>query len=79
MKETTDHLENIMDIILACRKLNVKIGARLKHFYLDNDTILVKLTGNVQLSIPTLIAANGVSQLTNEAIQRILNTFEVKK
>src|ERR1035437_15296 len=78
MKETTDHLDNIMDIVLACRKKNEKIGARLKHFYADEETIIVKLTGNAQIIIPLLIAENGVSQMTNEAIQKIVDTFDVK-
>jgi predicted nucleotidyltransferase len=76
MKETTDYLENIMDIVLACRKRNKKIGARLKHFHLNKETMLVKLTGNGSLKIPVLIAENGVSQMTKESIQRIADSFE---
>jgi hypothetical protein len=78
MKETTDHLENIMDILLACRKRNKKIGARLKHFYLNKETVLVKLTGNGSLKIPILIAENGVSQMTKEAVLGIADSFEAK-
>lgn len=78
MKETADHLDNIMDIVLACRKKNEKIGARLKHFYTDEETIIVKLTGNAQITIPLLIAENGISQLSIETIQKIVDTFDVK-
>ena len=78
MKETADHLDNIMDIVLACRKKNEKIGARLKHFYTDEETVIVKLTGNAQITIPLLIAENSVSQLSKEAIQYIVETFELK-
>jgi hypothetical protein len=73
MKETTDHIDNIIDIVHACRKINPKIGARLKHFYLNPEMILVQLSGNAQLSVPSLIAENGVSQLTKEGINKIFN------
>lgn len=78
MTETSDHLDNIVDIILVCRKKNRKIGTRLKHFYLDKTTMQVKLTGNGVLNIPVLIAENGVAQISPAAIQGILNSFEVK-
>ncbi|MDQ3190292.1 MAG: hypothetical protein M3Q58_01725 [Bacteroidota bacterium] len=77
MKETTDYLDNIMDIVLACRKINGKVGARLKHYYEDDKTIIVKLSGNAQITVPLIIAENGVSQLTKEAIQKIVETFEI--
>lgn len=78
MKETTDYTDNIMDIILACRSKNKKIGARLKHYYSGKETILVKLTGNAQITIPVLIAENGVSQMTKEALQRITDTYQLQ-
>ena len=79
MKETSDHLDNIMDIVLASRKINNKIGARLKHYYADNKTIIVKLSGNAQITVPLIIAENGVSQMTVEAIKKIVGTFEIKQ
>ena len=78
MKETTDYIDNIMDIVLACRTKNKMIGARLKHFYSDKETIVVKLTGNAQITLPVLIAENGVSQMTKEAIQRIADSFQLQ-
>jgi hypothetical protein len=78
MKETTDHLDNIVLIIHACRKRNKQIGARLKHHYLNKEIIRVQLTGNGILHIPVLIAQNGISQLSKETIQKIADSFEVK-
>jgi len=78
MKETTDYLENIMDIVHTCRKRNDKIGARQKHFYVNKDTIRIHLSGNAQLTLSVLIAENGVSQMTKEAIKGIVETFEVR-
>lgn len=66
------------NIICQDRKHNNKIGARLKHFYLNKETIIVQLTGNAQFNIPLLIAENGVSQMIKGAIQGIADTFEVK-
>lgn len=78
MKKTTDYLENIVDIILAARKKNKQIGARLKHFYVSKDSILVQLTGKGWIRIDTLVAENGVSELKADAIQRVVDSFEVK-
>jgi hypothetical protein len=78
VKETSDHIDNIQDLILACRKKNKKIGVRLKHYYLNKTTIQVLLTGNGVLRIPVLIAENGVSQINTEGIQGIINSFEIK-
>ena len=78
MKETTDYRENIVDIVHACRKKNKNIGARQKHFYSNSNTIRIQLSGHGQIDIPVVIAENGVSQMTNEALQRIVDTFEVK-
>jgi hypothetical protein len=78
MKETTDHLENIVDIILAARKKNTQIGARLKHFYSSPDSILVQLTGKGWVKIDTLVAENGVSELKADAIQKVVDSFEMK-
>jgi hypothetical protein len=52
MKDTTDHLDNIVDIIHACRKKNKKIGARLKHRYVNKENIMVNLTGGGTIHIP---------------------------
>ncbi len=78
MKETTDYTDNIMDIVLSCRKLNAKIGARQRHFYSDKNNIRVQLSGNAELTIPVLIAENGASQITNEALNSILSTYHFK-
>ncbi len=68
-----------MDIVHACRKKNSKIGARQKHFYLNKDLIRIHLSGNAELTIPLLIAENGVSQMTKEALQAIIDSYDVKK
>jgi hypothetical protein len=76
MQETTDYLDNIVDLIHAARKIDKRIGARLKHFYANKDTIKVQLSGNGYLTIGLIYAQNGVSQITKEAIQSISDTFE---
>jgi hypothetical protein len=78
MKETTDHMENIVAILHVCRKKNKKIGARLKHFYGSKEQIKVQLTGKGWVIIDVIIAVNGVSELSKEAIQNVLDSFEVK-
>jgi hypothetical protein len=74
MKETTDHLDNIVDIIFACRKLNSRIGARLRHYY-SGGAIVVHPTGRMQIAIPLILAENGISELNKKAIEDILNTL----
>jgi hypothetical protein len=78
MKETTDYLDNIVDIVHAARKKNKKIGARLKHFYLNKEKIRVQLTGKGYLTIEVSHAKDGLGLLSKEAIQLIADTFEVK-
>ena len=78
MKETTDHLNNIIDIIHAARKKNRKIGARLKHFYANKETIRVLLTGKGILRIDILHCVNGVKTMSPEQIQAVADTFEIK-
>jgi hypothetical protein len=75
MQETTDYIDNVVDIIYACRKRNSLIGARLRHFYFDDRMLLVYLTDNKQLKIPVLIATHGISQLTEKSIFEICSTF----
>jgi hypothetical protein len=78
MKPTTDYLQNIVDILHACRKKDKRIGARLKHWYGSKEQIKVQLTGKGWVMIDTLVAENGVSELRKEAIQKILDSFEIK-
>jgi hypothetical protein len=78
MKETTQYLENIIEIIHLCRKKNKKIGARLSHKVVNKEHIMVKLTGGGNLHIPILLAENGVSQLTTEAVIAIVATFKTE-
>jgi hypothetical protein len=78
MKETIDHLHNIVSILHLARKKNKRIGARLKHFYASKEQIKVQLTGRGWVIIDTICAVNGVSEISKEAIQRILDSFEVK-
>jgi hypothetical protein len=78
MKETTEYLENLTDIVLAARKKNSKIGARLKHFYSSEDKIVIQLTGKGWLTVDTLVAENGVSELNSEVLRKIVDSFEVK-
>jgi hypothetical protein len=79
MKTTHDYLDNIVDLVHACRKVNKKIGARLQHFYLNENTIRIKLTGNAFLTIPVMIVEHGVSQVDSEALKGIIDTYEVDK
>ena len=78
MKETTDHLHNIVSILHIARKKNKRIGARLKHFYASKEQIKVQLTGKGWIIIDTICAANGISEISKEAIQRIVDSFEIK-
>jgi hypothetical protein len=78
MKETTDHLNNIVDIIHDARKKNRKIGARLKHFYANKETIRVLLTGKGILRIDIVHCVNGVKAMNPEQIQAVADTFEIK-
>ena len=78
MKPTTDYLQNIVDILHACRKKDKRVGARLKHWYGSKEQIKVQLTGKGWVMIDTLVAENGVSELRKEAIQKILDSFEIK-
>ncbi len=78
MKETTDHLENIVDILHAARKMNKKIGARLKHYYGSKEQIKVQLTGRGWVIIDVLLAENGVSEISNQGIQKVLDSFNVE-
>jgi hypothetical protein len=78
MKETTDYLDNIVGIVHAARKKNKKIGARLKHFYLNKEKIRVELTGRGYLTIDVAYAKDGAAQLSKEIILTISETFEVK-
>lgn len=54
------------------------IGARLKHFYGSKEQIKVQLTGKGWVLIDTIVAENGVRELTKEAIQRVVDSFEIK-
>jgi hypothetical protein len=76
MKETKDHLENIVDILQAARKKNKKIGARLKHFYGSKEQIKVQLTGKGWVMIDVIVAQNGVKELNKEAVQRVVDSFK---
>ena len=78
MKETTDHLENIVDILHAARKKNKKIGSRLKHFYGSAEQIKVHLTGKGSIMIDTVLAENGVSEISKEGLQKVLDSFKVE-
>ncbi len=78
MKETIDYLENIVDILHVARKKNKKIGARLKHFYGSKEQIKVQLTGKGWVMIDVIIAQNGVRELNKDAIQKVVDSFEVK-
>ena len=79
MKTTHDYLDNVVDLVHACRKINKKIGARLQHFYINENTIRIKLTGNAFLTIPVFIVEHGVSQVDKEALKGIIETYEVDK
>jgi hypothetical protein len=78
MKPTTDYLQNIVDILHACRKKDKRVGARLKHWYASKEQIKVQLKGKGWVMIDTVVAENGVSELRKEAIQKILDSFEIK-
>jgi hypothetical protein len=79
MKETTDHLENIVDILHASRKKNKKIGARLKHFYGSKEKIKVQLTGKGWVIIDTVWAEKGVSGMTPEEIMAVVDSFKLSE
>jgi hypothetical protein len=78
MKETTDFLQHILDILHAARKRNKKIGARLKHFYASKELIKVQLTGKGWVGIDTALAQKGVAGSAKEEIQRVADSFEIK-
>jgi len=77
MKETTDYLDNIVDILHAARKKNKKIGARLKHFYGSKEQIKVQLTGKGSIMIDTAAAEKGVSGLSKDEIQKVVDSFKL--
>jgi hypothetical protein len=78
LNETSDYLENIVDILHAARKKDKKIGARLRHFYTSEQQIKVQLTGNGWIMIDTLVAENGISELNKPVLQRVIDSFELK-
>jgi hypothetical protein len=78
MKETTDYLENVVDILHAARKKNKKIGARLKHFYGSKEKIKVQLTGKGWVVIETVWAEKGLSAMSKEDLLSVVVSFEQK-
>jgi hypothetical protein len=78
MKETTDFLQHILDILHAARKKNKKIGARLKHFYGSKEKMKVQLTGKGWVTIDTAFAQKGVSEMSKEEIMAVVESFEIK-
>jgi hypothetical protein len=78
MKETTDYLGNILDILHAARKKNKKIGARLKHFYGSKEHMKVSLTGKGWVTVQTAFAVKGVKEMSKEEIMEVVESFEIK-
>jgi hypothetical protein len=76
MRETSDYLENIVNLLYVIRKKNQNIGARLKHFYISETRIMVRLTGNGWITLELALAVNGVQEITDADIQKVLHTFE---
>jgi hypothetical protein len=77
MKETTDYLQNIVEILHICRKKNKKIGARLKHWYGSKEQIKIQLTGKGWVMMDTVTAEGGVSKLSPESIQKVVDSFKM--
>jgi hypothetical protein len=77
MKETTDFLENIVDILHAARKRNKKIGARLKHFYGSMEQIKVQLTGKGSIMIDTVLAEKGITGISKEELHKVVDSFKI--
>jgi hypothetical protein len=78
MKETTDYLKNIVDILHFARKRNKKIGARLKHFYGSKEQIKVQLTGKGWVMVDTALALKGPVEASKEEIQKVVDSFQIK-
>jgi hypothetical protein len=78
MKETTDYLKNIVDILHSARKRNKRIGARLKHFYGSKEQIKVQLTGKGWVMIDTALAEKGAAAASKEEVQKVVDSFQIK-
>ncbi len=78
MKETTEHLQNILDILHVARKKNKKIGARLKHFIANKETWKVQLTGKGWVSIDAPFVLKGAKEMTKEEILKVADSWEMK-
>jgi hypothetical protein len=59
------------------RKFNASIGARLKHYYVSPEMIRVQLSGKGWVNIETFSAEKALCDLSPEALQRVVNSFEV--
>jgi hypothetical protein len=78
MKETTDFLKNIVDILHLARKKNKKIGARIKHFYGSKEKIKVQLTGKGWVIIDTLWAEKGAAEMSKEEILAVAESYRLE-
>ena len=75
MQETTDCLENIVDIVNAARMYNPSIGYRVKHYVNERFHFSILLSGNAAIEIKRAHAQDGLGSMTPQDIQEVANSY----